>query len=69
VRLHEKTGNDLHHLRISKPHFSFDVGPAHRLGALPPNNSMELTGQMRHVPCEEKSKGHAAFVLQLMHER
>lgn len=37
--------------------------------ASPPNNRMELTGQMRHVPCKRKSKGHAAFVLQLMHGR
>jgi hypothetical protein len=36
--------------------------------ALPPNN-MELTGRMRHAPCERKSKGHAAFVLQLMYGR
>lgn len=37
--------------------------------ALPPNNSMELTGRMRHVPCKRKSEGHAAFALQLMHGR
>ena len=35
----------------------------------PPNNSMEPIGQMRHVPCKKKSKGHAAFALQLMHGR
>jgi hypothetical protein len=34
--------------------------------ALPPNNNMELTGRNRHVPCKEKSKGHADFALQLM---
>ena len=37
--------------------------------AVPPNNNMELTGRMRHVPCKRKSKGHAAFVLQLMYGR
>jgi len=37
--------------------------------AVLPNNSMELTGQMRHVPCKRKSKGHAAFALQLMQGR
>jgi hypothetical protein len=31
------------------------------VNAAPPNNSMELTGRMRHVPCKRKSKGHAAF--------
>ncbi len=35
----------------------------------PPNNSMELTGRNRHVPCKEKSKGHADFALQLMQGR
>ena len=33
---------------------------------LPPN-SLELTGQMRYAPCKKKSKGHAAFVLQLLY--
>ena len=33
------------------------------------SNNMELTGRMRHVPCKKKSKGHAAFVLQLMFGR
>ena len=48
---------------------SIGAGPAQCSGALPPNRRMELTGLKRHALCKEpraKSKGHAAFVTQLM---
>lgn len=33
---------------------------------MPSNQRMEMTERNRHVPCKEKSKGSAAFALQLM---